>query len=67
VGARGRRYTFDYRVLPGAACEDRIELHVLVRAYRDCWIALHAEEPRGRHWLTSLGIAIDFYAGGGPA
>jgi hypothetical protein len=67
VGASGRTDRFDYRVHPGAPGEDRLELHVLVRAYRDCWIALHAEEPRGRHWLTSLGIAIDFYAGVDPA
>ncbi len=67
MGASSRWDSFEYRVLPGGPGEDRLELHVLVRAYRDCWIALHAAEPRGRHWFTSLGIAIDFSAGGDAA
>jgi hypothetical protein len=67
MGASGRRDSFEYRILAGETGEDRLELHVLVRAYRKCWIALHAEEPCGRHWLTSLGIAIDFYAATEPA
>ena len=66
MGASSRRDSFEYRVLPGGPGEDRLELHVLVRAYRDCWIAMHATEPRGRHWLTSLGVAIDFYAAVDP-
>ena len=49
-----------YRIVPGLAAYDRLELHVFARAYRDSWIALHAEVPTGRHWFERLGIAIDF-------
>lgn len=53
---------FDYRIVPGTAEYDRLELHVFARAYRDSWIALHAEAPSGRHWFERLGIAIDYSA-----
>ena len=52
----------DYRIVPGTPEYDRLELHVFARAYRDSWIALHAESPSGRHWFERLGIAIDYSA-----
>lgn len=45
-----------------AADEDRLELHVLARAYRDAWLAMKAREPAGRHHLESLGLTIEFAA-----
>ena len=65
MDASARRHSFEYRVVPGGPGENRLELHVLVRAYRDCWIALHAEAPTGRHRFDRLGIAIEFDGGGG--
>jgi hypothetical protein len=54
--------TLGYRVIPGHALYDRLELHVFARAYRECWIALHGTAPTGRHSLERLGITIDFGA-----
>lgn len=62
MGARDRGNGFDYRIVPDTPHYDRLELHVFARAYRDGWIALHAEAPSGRHWFERLGIAIDFKA-----
>jgi len=60
MGARDGMEDFDYRIVPNTPDYDRLELHVFARAYRDSWIALHAEAPSGRHWFERLGIAIDF-------
>lgn len=53
---------FGYRIVPEGASAESLHLHVFARAYRACWIALHAEAPTGRHWFDHLGIAIDFGA-----
>jgi hypothetical protein len=52
--------TLGYRIVPGHVLYDRVELHVFARAYRECWTALHAQAPTGRHWFERLGITIDF-------
>jgi hypothetical protein len=39
---------------------ERVELHVLARAYGAAWVALHAQAPAGRHRLGRLGVEIDF-------
>ena len=49
-----------YRLVTGRLTAGGIELHVLARAYRDAWIALHSEPPAGWHRLADLGLAIDF-------
>ena len=49
-----------YRLVTGRLTAGGIELHVLARAYRAAWIALHSEPPIGWHQLADLGIAIDF-------
>ena len=49
-----------YRLVTGRLTAAGIELHVLARAYRAAWIALHSEPPVGWHRLTDLGLAIDF-------
>lgn len=54
--------TLGYRIIPGHVLNDRLELHVFARAYRECWIAVHAQPPCGRHWFERLGITIDFGA-----
>jgi hypothetical protein len=51
-----------YRLVTGRLTAGGIELHVLARAYRAAWIALHSEPPAGRHRLVELGLAIDFGA-----
>jgi len=40
--------------------EQRIELHVLARAYRDAWMALKLRPPAGPHKLEGLGITIEY-------
>jgi hypothetical protein len=50
----------DYRLVTGRLTARGIELHVLARAYRAAWIALHSEPPTGWHRLADLGLAIDF-------
>jgi hypothetical protein len=40
--------------------EQRVELHVLARAYRDAWLALKLRPPAGQHRLDSLGITIEY-------
>jgi hypothetical protein len=52
-----------YRLVTGRLTACGIELHVLARAYRAAWVALHSEPPTGCHRLADLGIAIDFGAG----
>jgi hypothetical protein len=48
-----------YRIdLP--AEEERLELHVLARAYRDAWLVMKARPPVGRHRISSLGLTIEF-------
>ena len=49
-----------YRLVTGRLTAGGIELHVLARAYRAAWIALHSEPPTGWHRLADLGLAIDF-------
>ena len=49
-----------YRLVTGRLTAGGIELHVLARAYRAAWIALHSEPPIGWHRLADLGLAIDF-------
>lgn len=49
-----------YRLVTGRLAAGGVELHVLARAYRAAWVALHSEPPTGRHRLKDLGIAIDF-------
>jgi len=49
-----------YRLITGRLTASGIELHVLARAYRAAWIALHSEPPVGWHRLADLGLAIDF-------
>ncbi|HTL26776.1 MAG TPA: hypothetical protein VL280_09185 [Burkholderiales bacterium] len=51
-----------YRLVTGRLTAGGIELHVLARAYRAAWIAMHSEPPAGRHRLADLGLAIDFGA-----
>ncbi|MCC6212022.1 MAG: hypothetical protein IT513_13365 [Burkholderiales bacterium] len=60
--AEDRVASLGYRIVAARGASERIELHVLARAYRECWLALHAEAPSGRHWFDHLGIAIDFGA-----
>jgi hypothetical protein len=49
-----------YRLVTGRLTAGGIELHVLARAYRAAWIALHSTPPAGWHRLADLGLAIDF-------
>jgi hypothetical protein len=49
-----------YRLVTGRLTAGGIELHVLARAYRAAWIAMHSAPPAGRHRLADLGLAIDF-------
>jgi len=49
-----------YHLVTGRLTAGGIELHVLARAYRAAWIALHSEPPAGWHRLADLGLAIDF-------
>ena len=56
-----------YRLLPDAAAIDCFELHVVARAYRAAWVALHAQEPRGLHRIERLGLSIEYVAPDDPA
>ena len=49
-----------YQLVTGRLTAAGIELHVLARAYRAAWIALHSAPPAGIHRLADLGVAIDF-------
>jgi hypothetical protein len=40
--------------------DQRIELHVLARAYRDAWLAVKLRPPVGPHRLEGLGITIEY-------
>jgi len=64
MDASGPMDAFEYRIVPSLPRYERLELHVFARAYRDSWIALHAEAPSGRHWFERLGIGIEFYEPG---
>jgi len=48
----------------GSGPDERLELHVLVRAYCAAWVALHSRNPTGKHRLDDLGAVLDF---GDPA
>jgi hypothetical protein len=43
-----------------ADADERMELHVLARAYRDAWLALKLHRPIGPHRLESLGVTIEY-------
>ena len=47
-----------YRVLSSSGPDDRIELHVLARAYFAAWVIQHGTPPQGRHWLKKLGVEL---------
>jgi hypothetical protein len=49
-----------YRIVRRDGARDRVELHVLARAYQAAWLVLHARPPAGRHRIGRLGFAIDF-------
>lgn len=51
---------FGYRILPESALAANLELHILARAYRDAWVALHSRGPAGMHAFARLGVVIDF-------
>jgi len=51
-----------YRFRGLAGAEERVELHVLARAYRAAWIALRSRQPDGAHRLADLGLVIEFPA-----
>jgi hypothetical protein len=57
---RRRRDRRPYRLIARGGAEERVELHVLARAYRAAWVALHAQAPGGRHRIERLGIEINF-------
>ena len=40
--------------------DNRVELHVLARAYRDAWWALMLCPPVGRHRFEKLGLTIEY-------
>jgi len=44
----------------GIGPDERLELHVLVRAYCAAWVALHSRNPTGRHRLEQLGVELNF-------
>jgi hypothetical protein len=49
----------DCRVV-GGGLDERLELHVLVRAYSAAWVALHSGKPTGKHRLDQLGVELNF-------
>lgn len=49
-----------YRLLADTGSAERLEVHVLARAYLAAWFALHARAPNGLHQLGRLGVTIDF-------
>ena len=53
-----------YRLYSNSTREpyDTVEMHVLARAYRAAWRALHACEPRSRHVLPGVDLLIEFDA-----
>jgi hypothetical protein len=64
-----RTPTFDASSPPYSMCSvsgmeplDTLELHVLARAYRAAWRALHARDPEERHIIPGLDVMIDFGA-----
>jgi hypothetical protein len=44
----------------GSGLDERLELHVLVRAYCAAWVALHSGKPTGKHRLDQLGVELNF-------
>ena len=52
---KGHGYRIDLREE-----DQRIELHVLARAYRDAWLAVKLRPPVGPHRLDGLGITIEY-------
>jgi len=52
--------TFGYCVIVQNELAGIVQAHVFARAYRDAWIALHAQAPSGTHTFDGLGIAIEF-------
>ena len=56
--AAERKTAPTYRVITGAGPDERIELHVLARAYFAAWVILHGAPPQGRHWLKMLGVEL---------
>ena len=44
----------------GKGPDERLELHVLVRAYCAAWVALHSRNPTGKHRLEQLGVVLQF-------
>ena len=52
--------TFSYRIIMQNELARLVQAHVFARAYRDAWIALHAQAPSGTHTFDDLGIAIEF-------
>ncbi len=39
---------------------DIVEMHVLAKAYRAAWRAVHAEDPRGYHVIEAVDLLIDY-------
>jgi len=52
--------TFGYCIIMQNELAGFLQAHVFARAYRDAWIALHAQPPSGTHRFDDLGIAIEF-------
>jgi hypothetical protein len=51
-----------YRLYSNSTGEpfDTVEMHVLAKAYRAAWRAVHGSEPAHCHILTGLDLLIDF-------
>ena len=58
----------DYRIynVSNGEFENSAEAHVLARAYRAAWRAMHGAEPAGAHQISSLGFIFHF-GGWAPA
>jgi hypothetical protein len=58
----------DYRIYNASSgeYESSAEAHVLARAYRAAWRAVHGLEPEGVHEIGSLGLLMHF-GGWAPA
>jgi hypothetical protein len=53
-----------YRLYSNSTGEpfDSVEMHVLAKAYRAAWRAVHASEPTHLHVLAAVDLLIDFDA-----
>jgi hypothetical protein len=53
-----------YRLYSNSTGEpfDSVEMHVLAKAYRAAWRAVHAREPTQVHVLAAVDLLIDFDA-----